>query len=129
LLFLLDVHLPTEASAQLRQQGIDAVHAIELGLERATDHDLLAQAAGRERILVTRNVRDFAPLAKAHARTGRHFPGILFPSPSIPQEDVGGLVRAIADWVRALPRGENPIADTYGWLRSGAKEDEGSPSF
>lgn len=101
---------------------MDVVHAAEVGLGSASDAALLERAIDEGRIVVTRNVRHFAPLAKALARKGRPFPGILFVSPVIRQGDAGVLVQAVEDWV-ARHGDENPVAGTYGWLPLAGSRD------
>lgn len=39
--------------AWLREQGHDAVHAAELGLFRASDHELIARAVSERRVVIT----------------------------------------------------------------------------
>lgn len=92
------------------------MHAGDVGLGAATDQALLDYAIRDDRIVVTRNYAHFAPLARSYARRGRSFPGILFLSRSLPLSDAGRHVRALEDWVKAAPRGGNPIANTCGWL-------------
>lgn len=51
--FLVDMALSPELAAWLRGQGHDAVHAVELGLDRAPDTELLAHARNQGRTIVT----------------------------------------------------------------------------
>jgi predicted nuclease of predicted toxin-antitoxin system len=61
------------AAAILRQQGFDAVHVAEIGMERAEDTDILQFARRDERVCVTLD-HDF----HAHlAMTGRGSPSVL----------------------------------------------------
>ena len=50
---LLDQGLAPGAAALLRERGFDAVHVVELGLDRAEDLDILTAAATQNRICVT----------------------------------------------------------------------------
>jgi predicted nuclease of predicted toxin-antitoxin system len=50
---LLDQGLAPGTAALLRERGFDAVHVVEIGLERAEDLDILAAAATQNRICVT----------------------------------------------------------------------------
>jgi predicted nuclease of predicted toxin-antitoxin system len=51
--FLVDMPLSPTLAAWLRQQGHDATHATELGLERAPDAEVLARAKQGGRTVVT----------------------------------------------------------------------------
>jgi predicted nuclease of predicted toxin-antitoxin system len=51
--FLVDMPLSPVLAAWLREQGHDAVHAAELGLNRASDADLIARAQEQYRTIVT----------------------------------------------------------------------------
>ena len=92
----------------MRQAGHD-VRAVdeERALEGRSDRDLLELAAHDGRILVTCNVRDFAPLAVEWASLGRAHAGVLLVPNSIRHEAFGLLVESIqrtlaattpADW-------------------------------
>jgi predicted nuclease of predicted toxin-antitoxin system len=50
---LLDQGLAPGTAALLRERGFDAVHVVEIGLDRAEDLDILAAAATQNRICVT----------------------------------------------------------------------------
>lgn len=116
--FLFDQHVNAPALRRLREAGIDVVHAAEVGLSEADDPDLLAWAAKENRIVVTRNYRDFAPLVEAYAQQGIPFPGVLFYASSVRQSDVGHHVRALLEWVgEAKQAGRNPVQNGLGWLR------------
>lgn len=116
--FLFDQHVNAPALRQLRRAGIDVVHVAEVGLSEADDPDVLAWAAREDRIVVTRNYRDFAPLVDAYGRQGMDFPGVLFPAPTIRQSDVGHHVRALREFLStAMSAGSNPVRNGLGWLR------------
>jgi predicted nuclease of predicted toxin-antitoxin system len=57
----------------LRQQGDDAVHLREQGLQRAWDPDILAKARAEDRILLTMDL-DFADLLAA---SGDQLPSVV----------------------------------------------------
>ena len=58
---LVDQNLPLLASTLLRDLGHDSVHTRELGLQRATDQELLSLALEEDRIIVTLDI-DFHTL-------------------------------------------------------------------
>jgi hypothetical protein len=78
-LLLLDEMLPGAIAVELTAAGCDteAVSA-RLDLRGAPDGDVLEQAAREGRVLVTDNIRDFAPLSNAWAAQGRTHPGMVF---------------------------------------------------
>ena len=116
--FVFDQHVNAPAMRRLREGGVDVVHLAEVGLAEADDADVLAWAAREDRIVVTRNYQDFAPLAEAYAKRGVAFPGVLFYASSVRQSDVGHHVRALEEWVRAAEEaGGNPVRNGVGWLR------------
>lgn len=59
--FLIDQNRSPRLAELLRGDGHDAVHTLELGLERASDEELLALAATQERIIVSGDT-DFGAL-------------------------------------------------------------------
>jgi predicted nuclease of predicted toxin-antitoxin system len=116
--FIFDHHINARALTALRDEGVDLVHAAEVGLAAADDADLLAWAVRHDRIVVTRNYRDFAPLVGVYARRGVAFPGVLFYASSIRQSDTGSHVRAVREWIReATATDANPVEGGLGWLR------------
>lgn len=116
--FVFDQHVNARALARLRADGIDIVHAAEVGLSEADDPDILAWAAREGRIVVTRNYKDFAPLVEAYAKRGIGFPGVLFYASSVRHSDVGHHVRALREWINEVEEaGANPAQDGLGWLR------------
>ena len=116
--FLFDQHVNGAAMHALRTQGVDVVHVAEAGMAQAGDAEILNAAQRENRILITRNYRDFAPLVESLAARKVSFPGVLFLATSIRQSDVGGHVRALTSWIAvAQESGVNPVQSTMGWLR------------
>ena len=76
---LLDANLsPRGIGARLRAAGHDVVALAEDPvLEGLDDSAVLELAASQKRILVTRNSRDFAPLAREWAEAQRQHAGII----------------------------------------------------
>lgn len=114
--FLLDENVDRRAAAALVQRGLDAVHAVDAGLAGASDVAVFEWAIRHERLLVTRDYRDFSYLAVALVRTRRSFPGILFLSPAVPQGDAGAIARAVDSWAAANP---SPHAQVVAWCGLG----------
>lgn len=71
--FLVDQNLSPLLATGLREAGHDAVHTIDLGLERAGDADVLHRARGDDRILVSADT-DFGGLL---AESGAASPSVV----------------------------------------------------
>lgn len=65
--FLVDMPLSPALAAWLREQGHDAVHAADLGLNRAPDIDIMAHAKQEHRTIVTADLDYTRLLALARA--------------------------------------------------------------
>lgn len=116
--FVFDQHVNARALRQLRVDGFDIVHVAEAGMSEADDPDILAWAAKEDRIVVTRNYRDFVPLVEAYGRKGISFPGVLLYATSVRHSDVGHHVRALRAWIdAAADLDRNPVQNGLGWLR------------
>lgn len=76
---LLDANLsPRGIGEQLRDRGHDVLALAEdASFEGLSDPEVLQLAVAEERILVTRNSRDFAPLAREWAEGRRSHAGIV----------------------------------------------------
>jgi predicted nuclease of predicted toxin-antitoxin system len=103
---------------QLQARGIDVIHVGDVGLLKSDDVVIFDWARRENRIIVTRNYQDFAPLVEQAARQQLRSPGVLFCAQSLPQSDVGRHVRALERWLaNAQAAGANPVESTFGWLR------------
>ncbi|MGO9247137.1 MAG: DUF5615 family PIN-like protein [Solirubrobacteraceae bacterium] len=76
---LLDANLsPRGIASKLRESGHDVLALAEdATFEGLPDPQVLELAASEQRILITRNSRDFAPLARRWAQDGRSHAGIM----------------------------------------------------
>ena len=74
---LLDEMYAVKLAQALRDQGIDAVTAAELGLAGRSDGDVFAAAIDGGYALLTENVSDYARLCSEHVAAGRHHFGML----------------------------------------------------
>jgi hypothetical protein len=100
--FLLDSHVPSAVAAGLRRRGgaIDVVHLADWQGGRflhASDQRIVEAALREGLALVTYDVRSIQPLLAEWAVRGRHHAGVVFVDDrAIAQNDVGGLIRALA---------------------------------
>ena len=78
---LFDVHVHHGATERLWEEGIDVVHASDVGLGDPDDLSLLLSAVEAGRIVVARNYQDFIARARISIERGKFIPGVLFLSP------------------------------------------------
>ncbi len=114
--FLFDEHVSKPACDALQKRGCDVVHVLDVGLGCASDPEVFAYAAAQERLVVTRNYRDFVKLVEAYHARGQRCTGVLLLPVSLSQADVGAHVRAVEAWVAAQEAGAHPLANGFGWL-------------
>lgn len=90
--FLVDQNRSPRLAELLRNVGFDAVHTLELGLERASDEELLALADRERRVVVTGDT-DFGALLALTQNTSPSV--ILFRARRMP--DAGSQGRVILE--------------------------------
>jgi Domain of unknown function (DUF5615) len=114
--YYLDADISQRVAAIVRRldPGIDITSAQELRHSRVSDADELALATAQGRCIVTRNHRDFAPLARAWLSEGREHTGMLFVPGSLANDNFSGLAAAIVRYDRNHPHGIPP--NLLDWL-------------
>lgn len=115
---LLDEHYADVIAQRLREAGHDVQTVSERGLKGLDDEALLVLCAGEDRALVTNNVRDFVPLARAWAAAGREHAGLLLTADaSLPRHKggVGRYVTVLSALMDAYP-GVRELGDQVRWL-------------
>jgi predicted nuclease of predicted toxin-antitoxin system len=65
--FLIDMPLPPALAVWLQSQGHDAVHALNLGLDRAPDTEIIERAMTDKRTIITADLDYLRLLALSHA--------------------------------------------------------------
>jgi len=109
----LDEDLSPQIARRLRQVGVDAVSAIEVGNIQLSDREQLRYSAAEGRALVTRNARHFVVLANdAIARQEPHA-GIVLCSSRIRGFEIGKIVTALRRIVMQHPAGAGPFDVLY----------------
>ncbi len=103
---LLDANLSSRRIGDpLRGRGHDVRGAAaELDLEGLDDESLLALATSDQRILITRNCRDFAPICRLWAEAGREHAGVILIW-SLSQRQYGEIIAGIEQWLAEIPDG------------------------
>jgi hypothetical protein len=105
---LLDEHYTFTIAEELRRRAVDAV-AIRKDrpeLEGQDDDLVLRSATAERRVLVTNNVRDFAPLVEEFGLRGETQFGVIFTDDATfprTHAGVGLIVRALAAFVEGAP--------------------------
>ena len=74
---LLDEMYGAGLAQALRDAGLEAATAVELGLAGRSDADVLAAAVKGGSTILTENVADFARLSAEHLLSGQHHSGVL----------------------------------------------------
>ena len=105
----MDQGLSPHAAAILREEGFDALHVSEIGMERADDVLILERARGDERVYITLD-HDF----HAHlAMTGQGHPSVtLLRAQGLDAQEQSNLIRVIyVQCERVLREGAAVSAD------------------
>ena len=100
----LDENLSPVIAELLRQDGLDATSAQDVGNAQLDDRAQLAYATREGRTIVTANVVDFVELAHEAVATNTEHAGIIL----VPSSFRGGEFEAIAD---AIVEGLKPYGD------------------
>lgn len=101
----LDEDLSLNIALLLRQRGVDATSAHEVGNTQLGDRAQLEYATREARAIVTRNVVDFLGLARdAVAMNTRHAGIILVPS-SFRGDEYQAIAGAIGEELKPYPKG------------------------
>ncbi len=104
---LLDEHFDRAIAEQLRGRGVDAAAVTERPeFVGRPDRELLRAATSERRVLVTNNVRDYAPRVEAFGLRGEtHFGVLCTDDDTFPRAEagIGQLVRSLEAFVAAKP--------------------------
>ena len=101
----LDEDLSPGVVALLRERGLDATGAHEVGRAGFDDLEQLRHATREGRCLVTRNVADFLELVRQLINRQESHAGIILIPASFRGDEFAILAEAIARCVAAYPRG------------------------
>jgi predicted nuclease of predicted toxin-antitoxin system len=111
---LLNEMYPRLIAAELRRRGHDANSVHDRPGSGATDDAVFAHARAEGRAIVTENIRDYRPLARATHDAGEAHSGlILTTAKRWPRHDPGTLITALDDLLTSNP---HEIENTEHWL-------------
>ena len=101
---LLDANLsPKRIGAALAEPGHDVLAlATDPALGALDDPDVLALAAEEQRVLVTRNAKDFAPLLREWAEAGRAHAGCILIW-TLAHHEFGAIIDGVSRLLAARP--------------------------
>lgn len=104
---LLDANLsPKRIGSVLQRRGHDVLSlASDAALGALDDPQVLELAAEQDRILVTRNSRDFAPLLREWAEAGRHHAGCILIW-TLAHHEFGAIINGVTGLLRDYPEPE-----------------------
>lgn len=104
---MLDANMsPRRIGDPLRDRGHDVrALAAEPDLEGLPDEQVLELATQDDRILITRNSRDFAPIVRRWAEAGRDHAGLILIW-SFTHRQFGEIVAGAQQWIEEHPNGQ-----------------------
>jgi predicted nuclease of predicted toxin-antitoxin system len=116
---LLDIHIDPTVATVLKADGIDVASLRDWreGDDReASDEVILAEAREEQRVLVTYDKRTVPPIVRRWTGAGQTHAGVIIVDRrTVPQEDIGGLIRALRAFVSE--HGESDWSNRLDYLR------------
>ena len=101
----LDEDLSPSIALLLRQGGVDATSAHEVGNSQLEDRAQLEYAMREGRAIVTRNVVDFIRLAREAVATNTEHGGIVLVPSSFRGDEYQAIADAVVDDLKPYPHG------------------------
>jgi hypothetical protein len=114
---LLDAHISGRTVGKVLIEGGHDVRSLdsEPELEGLSDPEVLEMAAAEGRVLVTANIRDFAPLLRQWAGESRSHAGVILVPSSVRNEAFGGLISGVEETL--VGTGQEEWVDRVEWIR------------
>jgi predicted nuclease of predicted toxin-antitoxin system len=107
--FFTDTHIAKQIAVQLDALGIDIVRCQDLGLEDASDQELLEYAVTHERAMLTKD-DDFLTMHSNWQNTGRDHFGIFY-CPYRDRSVIGLIVKVCKEYHDLIESGAGEEAD------------------
>lgn len=101
----LDEDLSSTIALLLRQRGVDATSAHEVGNSQIQDRAQLAYATREGRVIVTKNVVDFLRLAHDAVATNTQHAGIVLVPASFRGDEYQEIADGIVEELKPYPEG------------------------
>ena len=101
----LDEDLSPSIALLLRQRGVDATSAHEVGNGQLGDRAQLEYAKREDRAIVTRNIVDFLELARDAVATNTRYAGILLIPSTFRGDESQAIADAVVEAVKPYPKG------------------------
>ena len=101
----LDEDLSPTVALLLRQRGVDATSAHDLGNSQLEDHKQLEYATRQGRAIVSRNVVDFLRLAHDAVATNTAHAGIVLVPPSFRGNEYDAIAAALVEELKPYAAG------------------------
>lgn len=101
----LDEDMSPSIALLLRQRGVDATSALEVGHSQLEDRAQLEYATREGRAIVTRNVVDFIRLARDAVATNTGHAGIVLVPSSFRGDEYQAIADAIVEELKRYPNG------------------------
>ena len=114
----LDHHYPKALVHALRESGNDAVSAFEVGMQLASDEEILEYCRVEKRVVLTNNHSDFAQIARNWSIAHRNHCGIIYTSDnSLPRTvaNANQIAQRIKVLIATIPPGSD-LQDQQRWL-------------
>jgi predicted nuclease of predicted toxin-antitoxin system len=114
---LLDAHISGRTVGKVLIEGGHDVRSLdsEPELEGLSDPEVLEMAAAEGRVLVTANIRDFAPLLRQWAGESRSHAGVILVPSSVRNEAFGVLISGVEETLADI--GQEEWVDRVEWIR------------
>lgn len=108
--YYLDEDLSPKIAEILRQAGIDAICAHDVGMLQASDIEQLKYASLQERCMVTRNRNDFIKLTVQFFNESRPHFGVLIVPYSYPGDSFSRIATALKKYAMSSKHGMDSYA-------------------
>jgi hypothetical protein len=119
---LLDAHVSSRRIGRALEAAAHDVVALDLdaSLGRLPDEEVLALAAEEARVVITHNVRHFAPIVRRWAEAHRSHAGVILVT--LPHGAYGAILRGL-EQAFAVRRSQEDWIDRTEFLATGDRDD------
>jgi predicted nuclease of predicted toxin-antitoxin system len=109
--YFTDKHIPKVVTEQLRKRGVDVLRCEDVGMDMASDPELLEFATQEDRALISFD-KDFPQRHDEWQQSGKHHAGIFHIASHLQGEkNIGKLVVELFDFHQLIKGGAGTIQD------------------